>query len=220
MPRVSLARQAEKARGRKNVVEADLIRRFSEPRDEAAPGTDPETALVTRIAAGDQRAFAEFYGAYRRRLARFLGRFLAAPEVIDELINDVMFVVWQDAARFELRSRVSTWVFGIAWHKALKALERQKRGRVLQDLPTEFESPHHEGNAMEQRDWLRRGLERLSPEQRLVVELTFFIGYSYNEIAEIADCPVNTVKTRMFHARHKLHDILKALDATDPENRP
>lgn len=64
---------------------------------EAASGGDPEAALVTRIAAGDQRVFAEFYGLNRRRLARFLGRFLTAPEIIDELINDVMFVVWQDA---------------------------------------------------------------------------------------------------------------------------
>ncbi len=201
------------------MAEAGVTRRFNAPNDAAAPDRDPEAALVKQIAAGDQRAFAEFYGAYRRRLARFLGRFLAAPEVIDELINDVMFVVWQEAARFELRSRVSTWVFGIAWHKALKALERQKRARVLQELPTEFELPHHEGSTMEQREWLRHGLERLSPEQRLVVELTFFMGCSYNEIAEIADCPVNTVKTRMFHARHKLRDILNALDASVPEQR-
>ena len=53
-----------------------------------------------------------------------------------------------------------------------------------------------------------------------MVELTFFVGCSYIEIAAIANCPVNTVKTRMFHARQKLHDILKALDATGPENRP
>jgi len=74
--------------------------------------------------------------------------------------------------------------------------------------------------ALEDRDWLRRGLDRLSPEQRLVVELTFYVGLSYGEIATIANCPVNTVKTRMFHARQKLHDILKALATTGPETRP
>jgi RNA polymerase sigma-70 factor (ECF subfamily) len=200
------------------VVAAGLSGKFSMLDDAAAPGVDPDAALVARIAAGDQQAFAEFYGAYRRRLARFLGRFLTAPEVIDELINDVMFVVWQDAARFELRSRVSTWVFGIAWRKALKALEQQKRGRVLQHLSVEFELPVQESSALEKREWLRRGLDLLAPEQRLVVELTFFMGCSYNEIAEIADCPVNTVKTRMFHARHKLRKILMALDSIEPED--
>ena len=189
------------------------------PDEVVRPGQDPDAALVARIAGKDQQAFAEFYGSYRRRLARFLGRFLASPEVVDELINDVLFVVWQDASRFELRSRVSTWVFGIAWHKALKALEQQKRGRVLKDAYMQLDSPLPDGNAMEKREWLRQGLEQLSPEQRLVVELTFFMGCSYVEIAEIAGCPVNTVKTRMFHARHKLRAILVALDRFDPEDQ-
>lgn len=193
-------------------------RRFGVRRDHRAAGGDPEATLVIQIAAGDQHAFAQFYGLYRRRLARFLGRFLASPDVVDELINDVMFVVWRDAGKFELRSKVSTWVFGIAWHKALKALERQQRARVHQQLPPAIGGPRDDRVLMEDREWLRRGLDRLTPEHRLVVELTFFMGCSYAEIAAIADCPVNTVKTRMFHARQKLRDILKALDTGAPEN--
>jgi len=97
----------------------------------------------------------------------------------------------------------STWVFAIAWHKALRALERQPRGLV--PLTPEAEDlPAVERGSIEDRDWLRRGLDRLTPEHRLVVELTFFAGCSYVEIAEIAGCPVNTVKTRMFHARRRL----------------
>jgi RNA polymerase sigma-70 factor (ECF subfamily) len=186
--------------------------------DQPPQDGDAEASLVARIAGADQRAFAEFYVLYRRRLARFLGRVIASPDTVDELINDVMFVVWQDAARFELRSKVSTWVFGIAWHKALKALDRQKRNAAAPSLPPDT-LPAIERNTLEDRDWLRRGLDRLPPEQRLVVELTFFVGCSYDEIAAIAKCPVNTVKTRMFHARHKLRDIMKALAATVPENR-
>ena len=197
--------------------EGSVDRRFGMASDPAPQGGDAEAALVARIAGADQRAFAEFYALYRRRLARFLGRFIASPDTVDELINDVMFVVWQDAARFQLRSKVSTWVFGIAWHKALKALERQKRNAALPGLPPD-ELPAADRSTLEDRDWLRRGLDRLSPEQRLVVELTFFVGCSYDEIATIAKCPVNTVKTRMFHARHKLHDIMKALDATSPKD--
>ena len=103
--------------------------------DPQAPVCDPEAALVARVAAREQAAFAELYGIYRRRLARFLGRFLASPDTIDEVINDVMFVVWQNAPGFELRSKVSTWIFGIAWRKALKALERQKRSAAPQEMP-------------------------------------------------------------------------------------
>lgn len=185
-----------------------------------ASDSDAETALVARVVARDQSAFAELYGLYRRRLARFLGRFLGSPQVIDEVINDVMFVVWQDASRFELRSKVSTWIFGIAWHKALKALDRQKRDAPQLPSPTEFARPDDGASALEIREWLGRALDGLSPDQRLVVELTFFAGCSYQEIAQIAHCPVNTVKTRMFHARHRLRDILVSLDAVAREKSP
>ena len=188
--------------------------------DSQASDSGAEAALVARVAARQQDAFAELYGLYRRRLARFLGRFLASPQTIDEIINDVMFVVWQDASRFELRSKVSTWIFGIAWHKALKALERQKRDGAPLPLPAEIERPDDGASALEVREWLGLALDRLSPEQRLVVELTFFAGCSYQEIATIADCPVNTVKTRMFHARHRLRDILVSLDAVAREKTP
>jgi RNA polymerase sigma-70 factor (ECF subfamily) len=129
-------------------------------------------------------------------------------------------VVWQDASRFELRSKVSTWIFGIAWRKALKALERQKRHDVPQESPDEVAGPDEVASALENREWLARALGRLSPDQRLVVELTFFVGCSYQEIAEIADCPVNTVKTRMFHARHRLRDLLVSLDPAAREKSP
>lgn len=187
---------------------------FDAPVDPASRERDPEVALVARVAAREQTAFAELYAIYRRRLARFLGRFLASPDTIDEIVNDVMFVVWQDAARFELRSKVSTWIFGIAWHKALKALERQKRAAAPLVEPEQPERPDDAVNLLEIRERLRRALDRLTPEQRLVVELTYFVGRSYQEIAEIAGCPVNTVKTRMFHARHRLRDILNSLDAS------
>jgi RNA polymerase sigma-70 factor (ECF subfamily) len=188
--------------------------------DSQASDSDAEAALVVRVAAREQEAFAELYGLYRRRLARFLGRFLASSQSIDEVINDVMFVVWQDASRFELRSKVSTWIFGIAWHKALKALERQKRDGPPLPAPAEIARPDDGASALEIREWLGLALDRLSPDQRLVVELTFFAGCSYQEIATIAGCPVNTVKTRMFHARHRLRDILVSLDTVTREKIP
>jgi RNA polymerase sigma-70 factor (ECF subfamily) len=193
----------------------------SEPRSEPqASDDDTEAALVARVAARDQAAFAELYGIYRRRLARFLGRFLASNPTIDEVINDVMFVVWQNAGRFELRSKVSTWIFGIAWHKALKALERENRAAAPRPFMPEPSPPDESTSALETREWLGLALGRLSAEQRLVVELTFVAGCSYQEIAAIADCPVNTVRTRLFHARHRLRDILSSLDAVARERGP
>ena len=193
-------------------------RRFGKTPQTPQDGGEPEAALVARIAAGDQKAFAEFYALYRRRLARFLGRVIASSDTVDELINDVMYVVWQEARRFEGRSKVSTWVFAIAWHKALRALERQQRSLAV-PLPEFEELPAADRGELEDGDWLRHGLDQLSADHRLVVELTFFAGCSYHEIAEIAGCPVNTVKTRMFHARRKLRGILQSLDPRGPKDR-
>ena len=64
---------------------------------------------------------------------------------------------------------------------------------------------------MSKRDWLESGLRELSPEHRAVVELTYFHGYSYKEVAAVVGCPVNTVKTRMFHARRRLKVLLPRL---------
>ena len=66
-------------------------------------------------------------------------------------------------------------------------------------------------------DLLIQGLEKLPPEQRAVVELTYFHGHSYQEIGEIVGCPVNTVKTRMFHARAKLRKLLPELGGDGPQ---
>jgi RNA polymerase sigma-70 factor (ECF subfamily) len=127
-----------------------------------------------------------------------------------------MLVVWQKADSFHGDSRVSTWVFGIAYRKALKALERAGRSRVLvgeDELPG-LAAPDNEVEEVELQDWLSNGLDRLSPEQRMVVESVYYLGLSYNDIAAIAGCPIGTVKTRMFHARRRLKDLLPPLLAT------
>ena len=175
-----------------------------------------EHDLVRQIAAKDRRAFETLYRAYYRRLLRFLFRITRRADLVEEVLNDAMLVVWQKADSFHGDSRVSTWVFGIAYRKALKALERAGRSRVLvgeDELPT-LAAPENEVEEVELQDWLSSGLDKLSPEQRMVVESVYYLGLSYNDIAEIAGCPIGTVKTRMFHARRRLKDLLPPLLVT------
>src|SRR5262249_36316279 len=133
----------------------------------------------------------------------------------EEVVDDVMLVVWQSAARYNQASRVSTWIFGIAHHKALKARARLASRPAAQPLSDDEaaggEDPEDGTMRGEIDRLLARGLATLSPEQRAVVELTFYHGRSYQEIAEITRAPVNTVKTRMFHARRRLAPVLAAL---------
>jgi RNA polymerase sigma-70 factor (ECF subfamily) len=187
------------------------------PRDPAADG---DAALFERVAAGDQEAFEALYHRYHRRLFGYLLRVLRRPALVEEVLDDVMVAVWQGAHRFDGRSRVSTWILGIAHHKALKALERARREADREggepsdsepEAPALHRGPERAAVRGELRRKLRSAMEALSPVQRSVVELTFFYGYSYPEIAEIVGCPVGTVKTRMFHARRLLKERLPEL---------
>ena len=105
-----------------------------------------DLVLLRRIIAKDRQAFETLYQRYARRLYGYLAKFISQPEVIEEVLDDVMFVVWQQATRFDHTSRLSTWIFGIAYHKALKA-----RARVEQ-LPPELPAAPREERAQARRD--------------------------------------------------------------------
>jgi RNA polymerase sigma-70 factor (ECF subfamily) len=178
----------------------------------SAKERDHELLLAT--AAGDRRALEELYHSYHRRLARFLSRFTPRYENVEEIINDTFMVVWQNAKDFRNASQVSTWVIGIAYRTALKSLRRQKNHAAaanLDELPEQTVDPTHD---QETQDWLRHGLDRLPMEQRLTLELAYNMGHSLEEIAQITECPVGTVKARMFHAREKLRQYLPGLGGT------
>ncbi len=167
--------------------------------------------LLIAVAAGSRRALEELYLGYHRRLARFLSRFTPRYENVEEIINDTFMVVWQSAKDFRHASQVSTWIIGIAYRTALKSLRRQKNHtgeRSLDEYPEQTVDPMFE---TEIQDWLKQGLDQLPVEQRLTLELAYHMGHSLEEIAAITDCPVGTVKARMFHAREKLRLYLPNL---------
>ena len=173
--------------------------------------------LLLGVAAGNRQALEELYLSYHRRLARFLSRFTPRYENVEEIINDTFMVVWQSAKDFRYASQVSTWIIGIAYRTALKSLRRQKNhtaARSLDDYPEQTIDPTFE---TEVQDWLKHGLNQLPVEQRLTLELAYHMGHSLEEIAAITECPVGTVKARMFHAREKLRQYLPTLGGGTPE---
>jgi RNA polymerase sigma-70 factor (ECF subfamily) len=132
---------------------------------------------------------------------------------VEEVVDDVMLVVWKDARKFRGGSAVSSWIFGIAYRKVLTAMRAELRYQVPLDRSVDTDTVS--GTVMQHGEWIRAALSQLSPDHRQVVALTYFSGFSYQEIAAIADCPVNTVKTRMFHARRRLKVLLPALAGLD-----
>ena len=177
---------------------------------------ETDLALLERIEQGDRAALHELYQSYYHALLRFIQRITRSPELAQEGVNDVMLTVWRKSSSFGRRSSVSTWIMGIAYHKALKALAVRRRwssrfGFHIEDFEDRSEIAVDPAESRDLRETLHKALEGLSPAQRAVVELTYFGGYSYDEIAAIMGCGVNTVKTRMFYARAKMRKALPAL---------
>lgn len=171
---------------------------------------DLDRDMLDKVAAGDPEALRELYLIYHRRLARFLTRFLRRHDLIEEVINDTMWIVWRKASEFRGDSRLSTWIMGIAYRRALKSL--RSRGRVdAMPIEDEILTAPDELDAAEIGEWIALAVQQLPADQRLTLELAYGLGHSCEEIAQIMDCPVNTVKSRMFQARTKLRAILPRL---------
>jgi len=184
----------------------------SRPRTESArSGALEERALLDRVKSHDIDAFEQLYRIYQPRLARFLFTLVQRPQLVEEVLDDTMMVVWQTAGSFRGTSKLSTWIFAIAYRKALKARVRWPdpvEDHELHARVSEEPAPDQQLHQEQLHETLIEAMAQLSAEQRAVVDLTYFHGMGYREIADIVDCPVDTVKTRMFHARRRLKRAL------------
>ena len=179
------------------------VARTPEPLDEAR--------LLARIAERDLRAFEALYRIYHPRLTRFLTNLLRRPQLVEEALNDTMMVVWKRPEAFNGKSKVSTWIFAIAYRTALKARSRYRSGPETPETPPEpwdEADPERQLGRRQVQSVLLAAMGQLSPDHRAVVDLTYFHEIDYRGIAEILDCPVGTVKTRMHHARKHLKQML------------
>ncbi len=172
---------------------------------------DDEAQLMARIRARDLRAFETLYRSYHPRLTRFLINLIRRPQLVEEVLNDTMLVVWNRPDSYNGASRLSTWIFAIGYRKALKALSRYDDPQ--EDAQAERRASGEPGPELElgrrqAQTALLEAMHQLSPDHRAVVDLTDFHEIGYREIAEIMDCPVDTVKTRMYYARRHLKRVL------------
>ena len=175
-------------------------------------GNDRDRLLIAAVAQRDQTAFRELHLRYHRRIARFVAASFPRCTATEEIINDTLWIVWQSAGQFKGASKISTWIMGIAYNVGLKSL--RKSGHQLAGLGTRQDvraAPHNPESQRDLREWVAAGLARLPNEQRTVLELAYHLGQSCAEIAEIMNCPVGTVKTRMHYGRLKLKLLLPNL---------
>jgi RNA polymerase sigma factor (sigma-70 family) len=180
---------------------------------ESMPAVPTEEArLMAGIRARNIYALEALYRHYHPLLTRFLMKRIPRPQLVEEVFNDTMMLIWDKPESFRGASRLSTWIFAIAYRKALKSLRR--RGELVDDTEIcngNIDEPSPD--ELVRRDRVRlllwEAISQLTADHRAVIQLCYFHDKGYREIAEIMGCPVNTVKTRMFHAKHQLRQILK-----------
>jgi len=168
--------------------------------------------LLQKIAGGDEAALEDFYKAFEPRIFAFAKIRLNDFHESADLLNEVMLEVWRSAGRFEGRSSVTTWVFGIAHHKVVDRL--RKKGKHQWEELESAESVESDQDLEEMLTQTQVGehihwcMEKLSDEQRQVVHLAFFEDLSYREVGTIMGSPEGTIKARMFHAKKALKRCL------------
>lgn len=169
---------------------------------------------MARVRARDLRAFETLYRSYHPRLTRFLTNLIGRPQLVEEVLNDTMLVVWNRPESYNGGSRLSTWIFAIGYRKSLKALSRCDD--PLEDVEAERRAssepgPEAELGRRQSQAALAEAMRQLSPDHRAVVDLTYFHEFDYREISEIMDCPIDTVKTRMYYARRHLKRVISGV---------
>ncbi len=173
---------------------------------------DAERALLARIARGEQEALVALYQRYQRPLFVYLLRLLRDEGLAEEVLQDVLVAIWQGAAQFAGRSRVSTWVFGIAHHQAAQSARRRALPLVSPEEYTELSDDDQHAErvtfALALQEDIAFALEQLSPIHREALELVLAHGFSYEEVAMITAVPVGTVKSRVNQARRLMQRAL------------
>lgn len=176
------------------------------------PCDEVERTLIARVAQGEQEALLALYQRYQRPLFVYLLRLLRDEGLAEEVLQDVLVALWQGAATFAGRSRVSTWVFGIAHHQAMQAGRRRALPQVSSedyaDLDDETQDAERVTFALALHEDLEAALETLAPLHREALELVLAHGFSYEETAMITAVPVGTVKSRVNHARRLMQRAL------------
>ena len=173
-----------------------------------------DEVLIGRIAGGDRLAMQTLYARHHVRVYRFVLRLVRNDATAEDLISDVFLDVWRKAGSFGGRSQVSTWLLSIARFKALSALRRRPHEALDEEKASQVadasDDPEEELGKKDRNAVLRECLNQLSAEHREVMDLVYYHERSVEEVAEIVGIPQGTVKTRMFHARRKLGEMLTA----------
>lgn len=166
-----------------------------------------ESDLLARVAKKETKAFEALYKLLSQSVFNYLFRLLQNRETAEDVLVEVFSAVWKSSGNFKGRSRVRTWVFGIARNLAYNEL-RKKRPQGNDPLDNTLKDTNS-GKAVkrfENRQFIQTALLKLSAKHREILDLVFFHEATYAEISELLKIPENTVKTRVYYAKAALKE--------------
>jgi RNA polymerase sigma-70 factor (ECF subfamily) len=173
-----------------------------------------DESLMARVAQGDRQAIRLLFDRYQLIVYRFVVRMVANSATAEDIVSDVFLDLWRHAASFEGRARLSTWILAIARNKAVSAMrgrvDQPLEGAMLEAIPDRAITAEEILDAGKRSAVLRQCLAQLSPEHREIIDLVYYHEKSVEEVSAIVGVPAATVKTRMFYARRRLADHLRA----------
>lgn len=176
--------------------------------------TESDEELVRRVASGDRLAMKVLFSRHQVRVYRFVLRLVRDETMAEDVIGDVFLDLWRQAERFEARASVATWLLAIARNKAYSLLRKRREAGLddgfAESIEDEADDPEIVLQKQDKGLAIRACLDRLSPDHREIIDLVYYHESSVEEAARIVGIPENTVKTRLFHARRKLGELLKA----------
>ncbi len=165
---------------------------------------DIDHRLVQRFLQGDQASFQALFEKHKDRIYSIAFRIVRNAEEAQDILQETFLSVFREAYKFQFKSRFSTWLASIAIHASIN---RAKRARLHPIVPIgEQAAPAPKEN--EAQGQLAQAFLKLSPVLRAVLVLRYFQGMEYPEIAQVLDCPIGTVKSRLNHAHAKLREVL------------
>lgn len=184
--------------------------------------SDTHFELLNMIAKGDEYAFRQLYDQIHDNLFFFIYRMVRDKEMAEDVHVEVFTEVWRSAKKFKGQSKVKTWIFGIARNLSMNALRNQKKHLNIDDVEntymnesTEYVDESAGNRQVARKSIIKEALLTISLKHREILDLVFFHEMNYQEISELLNIPLNTVKTRVFYAKQALRKSFKKMGIKD-----
>lgn len=202
---------------------------------EGNSSVDADLPLVQRCQKGDLSAFEILVLRYQKPISRLVYRIVGQEEVVEDLVQDIFLKAFYMIKSFQRKARFSTWLYRLAVNTCLDYFKPKREFLSWDGMPADEEqtylqqierrlslataTPEVNLSRKEMVQKLQEALDCLTPEDKTVVILRDLLGHSYQEIAEIMDWPLGTVRTRLFRARRSLQALMRQYVETESEQQ-